>query len=477
MTLKNRRVFEEKGNKSIFIKGNKIIKEDHLYNVKEQCELEGIPVIESEDNSLIIGYGKNSIFLDENIFKCKYSGDIDKILSEFSGKDKGFIPIISVTGTNGKTTTVRLIHCILTRLGYVSGLASTGGIFIGDNKIKSGDTTGYYSARMVLSNEDVQVAVLETARGGIIKRGLGYKKASVAVFTSISEDHIGMQGINHINDLIKIKTSIFDELDPKGKIVCFNSPLLLDSIKHRKRVCLFGIDFDVNMKSHMDRGQEGMFLKNNHIIYFNKNEVRSIADVRDIPFTHNGFSKSNVKNLMAAIAAVMEVHDELDDIIDILKSIKCDLYNNPGRQNILNIGEFNLLLDYGHNSEAFTEVFTIVKSFNPKNITAIIGAPGDRQNKYIRELGYIATKFSDSIIIREQEDLRGRIKGEAARLLMEGVMENKDFDISKVKVIYKEEDALLYALKSARAGEFIILFTQCLEVVIPKVEEFSSIKG
>ncbi len=448
------------------------VKKGYYYKIERQCELKDIPIIKDSCRSLTIGYGKNSIYLNEEIFEKRYDNNIDRVINEINSERIWDIPIISVTGTNGKTTTVRLIHTVLTSLGYISGLASTGGIFIGNNKVMNGDTTGFYSARKVLSSSEVEVAVLETARGGIIKRGIGYKKARVAVFTSISDDHIGMGGANSIEDIIKIKTSIFDEIHPDGKIVCCNNPLLMDSLKDRKTVCLFGIDFDFNMKSHKEMGYEGMFLEDNHIIYFKNNTFIPIVDIRDLPFTHKGFSRSNIKNIMATIMAVIKVHPNLNDIIEVLKTIKCDLSINSGRQNIIDMGKFNLVLDYGHNSESFTEVFNIVKSFNPKAITAIIGAAGDRQDKYISELGYIATKYSDNIIIREQEDLRDRNIGESARLLMKGVMDNKDFDITKVKVIYKEEEALANAMKDANEGEFIVLFTQCLHSVIPVVNEF-----
>lgn len=218
---------------------NEIIEEDFFYKIKESCEENNIPTIEMEvEKALVLGYGRNSMFLNEEIFKNIYDEDIDKVLKEVKIKNCSSIPIISVTGTNGKTTTVRLIHNILLGLGYVSGLASTGGIFVGKNKVKSGDTTGYHSARLVLSNEDVEVAVLETARGGIIRRGLGYDKADVAVFTSISEDHIGMEGANSVEELIKIKTLIFEELKEQGKIVCFNNPLLLETIEDKK-ICVY----------------------------------------------------------------------------------------------------------------------------------------------------------------------------------------------------------------------------------------------
>lgn len=424
-----------------------------------QAEKKDIPCLIIDEGTLQLGYGKNSIRVKENDYRVIN-------IEEAAG-----IPIISVTGTNGKTTTARIIYHILNKLGYITGLASTGGIFIKDENIKQGDTTGYISAREILKRQEVEVAVLETARGGIIKRGLGYDKAKVAIITSLSEDHIGMSGINDIDELARIKALTTKALDYDGVIIMKAEEKLLRYIDKHKELYLFDTDKSPTLINHFSKSGKGFYLERDYIRYFNGYCGQDLINIKNTSFTHGGISYSNVKNLMAAIGATMQIHKNIDDIINVIRALKCNLYINPGRQNILDINNFKILLDYGHNSEAFYEVFEIAKKLEPSRITSIISAPGDRKDLYIKELGEISAKYSDYIIIREQEDLRGRIPGEIARIISSGVQEH-GYDIEKCITIYKEQEALRYAMKKAIKGEVIILFTQCLNVIIPVINEY-----
>jgi UDP-N-acetylmuramyl tripeptide synthase len=404
----------------------------------------------------------------------------DKIANCFINKlieeGIGAIPIFSVTGTNGKTTTARLIYYILNNLGYNTALTSTGGIFVNGKKIRNGDTTGFLSARSVLCNNTVEAAVMETARGGILKNGLGYEKASAAIITSLSEDHIGMSGIKDVQDLLQIKSVVLDELDYDGKIVVKAQEDLVNYTKNKKNVCLFSIEKNKYITEHIKNGGECFYIEEGYLIY-NKNRNESkLLNVKHISFTHSGYSKGNVLNIMAATAAVLNICDDIDKIMSIIKEIRCDLYFNPGRQNILEIEGFKVILDYGHNSEAFNEVLSIARSLKPTRLTAIIAAPGDRMDKYIKELGSIAADYCDNIIIREQADLRGRSIGESASLLKIGVLE-KGFDEENLKIIYKEEEAITSTMEEAMEGEVIVLFTQCLDVIIPAINEFLEKNG
>lgn len=388
----------------------------------------------------------------------------------------GLIPIISVTGTNGKTTTARLINHILNKLGFKCAITSTGGIYLGDKKIKNGDTTGFLSAREVLTNIETDVCVMETARGGIYKNGLGYENAAAAVITSISEEHIGMEGVKNLTDLLNIKTVILDEILPEGKIIVKCQRELLDYVKDRKNVCLFSLDKNEHIKEHINKNGEAFYLEEEYIIWNKDGEEKKLVDIKDIPFTHGGYSKGNILDIMAALSSVTAIYDDINNVISILKTLQCDLYFNPGRQNILDFEGFKVILDYGHNSEAFHEVFSIAKSLKPSKLTAIIAAAGDRMDKYIKELGTIAADYCDYIIIREQADLRGRKKGESASIIEEGVLESQ-FDKKNLEIIYKEEDALLHAMERAADGEVIVLFTQCLDVIIPVINNFLESRG
>lgn len=424
-----------------------------------EAEKKNIPFIIIDEDILQLGYGKNSIKVKEDNY------------ASINMEQATGIPIISVTGTNGKTTTARIIYHILNELGYITGLASTGGIFINNENIKQGDTTGYISAREILKREEVEMAVLETARGGIIKRGLGYDKSKVAIITSLSEDHIGMGGINDLDELARVKALTTKALDYDGVIITKGEERLLKYIDKSKELYLFDIEKSHVLTQHFSKKGRGFYLEGEHIRYFNGYYEKDLINIKNISFTHGGISYSNIKNLMAAIGAAMQIHKNIEDIINAVRELKCDLATNPGRQNILDIKDFKVILDYGHNSEAFYEVFRIAKKLEPSRVTSIISAAGDRKDLYIKELGEISAKYSDYIIIREQEDLRGREPGEIAAIIRTGV-EGGRYDMEKCITIYKEQDALKYAMKKAIKGEVIVLFTQCLNVVIPVINEY-----
>lgn len=438
---------------------NEIIKNLRENNISE---------VELHDDSLLIGYGENSIILTKENYR---DFNIEKLIRKLI--DKWDIPIIAVTGTNGKTSTTRLIHNTLLELGYKSGMSSTGGIVIGNETIRTGDTTGYYSALEVLKRKDVNVAVLETARGGLIKKGLGFKTARACIITSLSEDHMGMEGINSLEQLGKVKALIKEGLEEDGVMVIRATNEIVNLFKENDRLILFENDKNDIICNHIKNGGEAFYTREGYIVH-NLNGVESnIVSLNELEFTHNGASESNVRNVMAAIASIKTINNDIDKIIKALKSIRCDLTTNKGRQNILNIKDFKLIIDYGHNSEAFNEVFKIAKSLNPTRITGLITAPGDRTDNHIIELGEIAANFCDKVIIKEQEDKRGKEDGETAKLLKRGLI-NKGFKEENIIILLEERDAILKALNDAIEGEIIVSFSQFLHLTIPAINEFLS---
>lgn len=454
----------------IIDKVKKSIDEDWSSQIRKLASNKNISYIKENEDEVILGYGENSFNITKDDYINKYNANCFEIFKEVERKI-GDMPIISVTGTNGKTTTVRLIHRILLDLGYSSGLASTGGIYIGDKSIKYGDTTGFYSAREVLKNKEVNVAVLETARGGILKKGLGYKNAKVAIITSLSEDHIGLENIKSIDDLLNIKSMVAEELSKDGVLVIKSIPILVERFKDRNNVILFNDCEDELIQQHVKKGRIAYYVKENYIVKNDYGVEAKIISIKEIPFAFYGISKSNIRNAMVAIIAVQHICKDINRVINSVKKIECNIYTNLGRQNIIEFNNFKMIIDYGHNSEAFKEVFSIAESMSHKKIIGVITAAGDREDAYIKELGEISSRFCDEIIIKEQPDLRGRGKGETARLLAEGVLHNK-YDDKNIKVILEEEDAILEALRSAKDGDIIVSFSQFLYITFPAINKF-----
>ena len=445
-----------------------VLKNDWKNKIIKKLRENNISGVELHDDSLLIGYGENSIILTKENYK---DFNIDDIISKLIYKWD--IPIIAVTGTNGKTSTTRLIHNTLLELGYKSGMSSTGGIIIGNETIRTGDTTGYYSALEVLKRNDVNVAVLETARGGLIKKGLGFKNARACIITSLSEDHMGMEGINSLEQLGKVKELIKEGLKENGVMVIRATNEIVNLFNSNDRLILFDNDKNDIICNYIKNGGEAFYTREGYIVH-NLNGIESkIVSLNELEFTHNGASESNVRNVMAAIASIKTIDNDIDKIVNALKSIRCDLTTNKGRQNILNIKDFKLIIDYGHNSEAFNEVFNIAKSLNPTRITGLITAPGDRTDNHIIELGEIAAKFCDKVIIKEQEDKRGKANGETAKLLKKGLI-NKGFKEENIIILLEERDAILKALNDAIEGEIIVSFSQFLHLTIPAINEFLS---
>lgn len=461
-------IISEKQKRDIIAQVKTEISLDWACELKKELDIERIPYIYDSNEEIQIGYGVNAIKIrQEDLEKT----DILKIIEIMKSKESGLIPIIAVTGTNGKTTTVRLIHNILLKLGYKSGLSSTGGIYIGENNIKHGDTTGFYSAREVLKDSSINVAVLETARGGILKKGLGYKRAKVAIITSLTEDHMGLENVNSLDDLLNIKSLVANELDSDGIIVVKATEKLFNKFKHLNNLVVFDDSKSTIIDEHIKNGGRAYYVNNNKIYENNNGNEIEIMSTKDLNFAFNGISKSNVRNVIAAFIAVYHIHKNVNEIISVIKDLECNIYTNLGRQNLIDFNKFKMLIDYGHNSESFNEVFNIAKSLCKNKIIGVITAPGDRGDRYIEELGEIAARFSDNIIIKEQPDLRGREVGETATILKEGALKI-GYEKENIKIILDEESAVLEALKSAEEGDIIVSFSQFLYLTIPIINKF-----
>ncbi|MGL4739509.1 MAG: Mur ligase family protein [Sarcina sp.] len=429
----------------IILNAKKIV--DNSFEVKVVDNFLGkqIPYYFMDENTVQIGYGSKAIV-------AKSLEEIPLELGDIR------IPIITITGSNGKTTTARLIYKILLSLGYRCGLTSTGGVYVNGETIREGDTTGYYSAKQVLNNKDVDIAVLEVARGGIVKNGLAYDQSDIAIITTISNDHIGMEGARSIEDLLKIKMLVAQVVNDKGIIIARAKKLLVDKLD-RDNIIFFDSE-NAPLLQGLMKQHEVYYVDNGEIIEGYKNVKKKVAMVKDIKFTYDGASASNIKNIICALIAVDKIHNNMSEVLDVVKLIECDNKENIGRQNIFSYHKGRVLVDYGHNEESFLEIYDLIKKINDKGkVISIIGAPGDRSDAQIMKLGNIAAKNSDYIIVKELKNKRGRVSGECANLLLYGINKAK-FNLNDVITIIDERNAFDYGLSIIKDGDILIYFVQ-----------------
>lgn len=394
----------------------------------------------------------------------------------FNLTDTVSIPIIAVTGTNGKTTTTRMISRILRNSGLTVGTTTTHGIYINDKCIEEGDTTGPISARRILDTREVDAAVLETARGGIVRAGLGYKEADVAVFTNLTGDHLGLDGINTIDELLNIKSRVIEAVKENGTCVLnADDPWIMKAVNRAGgSVLLFSLHKNnPYLSDHINAGKRAVYLNGNSI-YTAQNGVGSeFIKVEEIPATFNGGLKHNIYNSMAAIGACMAVGVPDSTIAGTLKKFYSDENTNPGRFNVYTMENFTVVLDYGHNIDGYIATVEGLKSLNPTRMIGIIGVPGDRRDEDIIKIGRFSGRSFDKIIIKEDRDLRQRQSLEVANILYEGVLQG---GASKncIEIIPNEEKALENAIITALEGDVIVVFFEKREPLVDIIKGYSN---
>ncbi|MBC5630185.1 cyanophycin synthetase [Clostridium sp. NSJ-6] len=388
------------------------------------------------------------------------------------------IPVVSISGTNGKTTTTRLINYTLCKLGMCSGMTSTEGIFINNQCIDIGDDTGMDSAKCVLLNKDVEVAVLETARGGIIRRGLAYDLADVAVITNITEDHLGCDGVNDMEDLCYVKSLIAEAVKEEGYAVINAddkySKTIIDRIK--ANIIYFSKDYKNPLIINSIReGKTVVYLKEDYICINKKRKEYKLSNIDDIPIILNGALKFNIENVMAACAALVGLDIDYNHIKNSIESFELNSKENYGRFNIHDYNGVRIILDYGHNIEGYKKALTAVKEITKGKVIGVIGVPGDRSNDSVKEIGKISSKFIDRIIIKEDKDRRGRKLGEIAQLIKLGI--DSSNENNNAKIVLDEVEALKEAIKESNVGDSIIVFYEKIKPLIEVIDKLNDNKN
>ncbi|HHV99711.1 MAG TPA: cyanophycin synthetase [Clostridiaceae bacterium] len=384
------------------------------------------------------------------------------------------IPIVSITGTNGKTTTTRLVKHVLSLDGKMVGMTSTSGIYIGNECILKGDNTGPTSAKIVLSNRNIDAAVLETARGGIVRKGLGYDLADVGVIVNISEDHLGLDSLNSIQDLAFVKSLVVEAVKPDGYAVLNADDEMTEYVRQRVKckVILFSKERNNPLiLGQLKLNEKAVYIKDDTIYVYDGVKTFPLIKLKDIPITMGGKAECNIENSLAAISALFALSVPFNIIKKGLKTFMPDVKSNPGRFNIFDMGEFKVMLDYGHNPAGYRAVIKFIQKINAKRLVGVIGMPGDRLQSSIEEVGRMCSKVFSKIYIKEDNDLRNRAAGEVADILYNSIV-STGFEKENIEVIYSELEALKKALVTAKPGDLIVVFYEEFEPALELIEKF-----
>lgn len=384
------------------------------------------------------------------------------------------VPIISITGTNGKTTTTRMVASILRANNMVVGMANTGGIYIDDDLIMEGDTTGPKSAELVLMDKNIDIALLETARGGIVNKGLGYDLADVALVTNIDDDHIGVDGINTLEDMADVKSLVVEAVKEEGYCVINADDDYGKNISARARGEI--VYFSKSYKNpliirHKKAGGKVVYLKGKKIYIFNGREESLVMEVDEIPATFKGLLEHNVENSLGAIAIGYCIGIDIAIIKKALGQFDTDIENNPGRFNIFNVGDFKVIIDYAHNIGSYGKILKSLEAMEKNRLIGVIGVPGDRTDINILKIGELSGKYFDYLYIKEDRDLRGRRPKEVARLLKEGCILGK-IPEKHIKIEVDERLALIKAMEFASSGDIIVVFYEDYKHLVEAIEDF-----
>ncbi|MFW6038588.1 MAG: cyanophycin synthetase [Candidatus Saliniplasma sp.] len=382
--------------------------------------------------------------------------DVGKyVIDHLYPKKDGRIPLIAVTGTNGKTTTVRLIEWIARGVGFKTGMTVTGGIYLDGERIVEGDTTGPWSARVVLDNPDVEYAVLETARGGILRSGLGFDKTKVSVVTNIQKDHLGLDGIETLEDIFHVKSLLLEATQKDGYCVFNGNDGFADGLLERCRGIpfIFAVNKDDKVSSFIEQGIKTLVVEDSSIVLYEDGEGKKLVSISDIPYLMGGV-KMWLENTMAAIAASHASGISMKNIIRRLKVFSMDEDMNPGRANTYELDDSLIVLDYAHNIEGIKALGDYSDHLPGSRKIIALTIPGDRSDEFIKQCGKEASDQFDIVICTENEEvIRGREYGETCNLVAQGVLDN---DGNVPISISDKDEAIEFVLQNRKPGDRLI---------------------
>jgi cyanophycin synthetase len=388
------------------------------------------------------------------------------------------IPIAAITGTNGKTTTTRMVGHILKLSGYCVGMTTSDGVYIDGELTVAGDMTGPWASHLVLRDPSVDAAVLETARGGIVRAGLGWRKCKVGAVLNVASDHLGMGGISSLDELAEVKQVVVEVAqdwcvlnadDERVAAMAAESPGKPIYVTMQRENEL--VRRHIRNKGRAVALEEG--LNGRMIVLYEGEEHIPLLWARQIPATVEGHAIHNVQNAMFATAIAHAMGISLENIRQGLRTFTTDFYQTPGRMNFFNEHPFRVLLDYAHNAHGMAAMAGTIRGLtvNGRRI-GVIAAAGDRRDEDILELARAAAPAFDFIIVREDDNRRGRRRGETGEIVRQGLLA-AGYPADRLSPeVYDEEEAVQRALDSAQPGDLLVIFGDDLERVWQQIVSF-----
>ena len=381
------------------------------------------------------------------------------------------VPILAITGTNGKTTTSRLISHICRQTGKVVGFTTTDGVYIDDYLVEKGDNTGPYSAGMILKEPTVEIAVLETARGGILRSGLAFNQCDVGVVLNVAADHLGIGDIDTIEQMAKVKSVVAEVVSAEGYAVLnADDPLTVSMAEKVKgRVAYFSMSPDNPIiHDHIRRGGMAAIYENGYLSILEGEWTLRIEEAVNIPVTMQGMAPFMIANALAACLATFVQGIDIELIRQGIRTFKPSVAQTPGRMNLFDLGHHHALIDYAHNPAGYEAVGGFVGNWSGEKV-GVVGGPGDRRDDDLILLGKLSAQMFDRIIVKEDNDTRGRRRGEVADLILRGIsQENASL---RPEVILDETEALEKALSTVSEGGLVVIFPESVTQAIDLIEK------
>lgn len=395
------------------------------------------------------------------------------------------IPIFAITGTNGKSTTVRMLSHILAATGATVGFTTTTGVHVGGERILAADASGPKSARMILRDPTVDVAVLETARGGILREGLGFDRCDVGAVLNVKEDHIGLRGVETLDDLAAVKSVVVEQVRSGGwSVLNADDPAVVAMARHaRGRLAFFsmrgGEAMEGHLAEHVDDGGFAVVRQGTdaaaEIVVHEDGEVIVLMRAAEIPATLGGAADFNVENALAAVAMAWVHGVPAKTIRAALGTFTSSFEHSPGRLNVFDGHPFRVILDYAHNPHGLAALGGLLAKLRPaqQRLLGVVSASGDRRDGDLREMGRLAAGIFDEVVFREETDRRGRRPGEIIGHLADGAL-MAGFPSERIAGVLTEPEATLHCLQRGRPGDLVVILASDVERVWTQIVSFDS---